>query len=313
MPKIGISSCLLGKKVRHDGGHKNNRFVNDILTNYMKFYDFCPEMGCGLGVPRKPIHLLKSDGEIQLVDSKDPLKNYTSLMQEYAHPLSIEIGAKLNGFIFKSKSPSCGMERVPVYNGKPNSSPNYTGVGLFADIFIKNNPDLPTEEEGRLNDSHIRENFLERVYAHFRFHKIKKRSVNSLLKFHASYKFSIMARGSQYPSELGRLAASANNANIEQVYKDYFHRFMQIMKIQATRKKHINTMQHIMGYYKKELDSVSKHEILEIFDSYKTFEVPLSTPMAILNLFQKKYQNEYLKSQYYLNPYPKSLALRASI
>ena len=313
-PNIGISSCLLGHKVRYDGGHKNNKFIADTLENFFTFDSFCHEVGSGMGIPRPPIQLKNINDKISLVDKNFPDIELQDKISNYYLSISNNIEHNLNGYILKSKSPSCGMERVPLYNENPNCTPNYSGVGIFAKDLIKNNPDIPIEEEGRLNDAKIRENFLERVYAHFRFQCIKENmKIAQLLEFHASYKFSIMARGSQYTSILGKIAASATTANIHDIKELYLIEFMKVMKIKATRNKHINSMQHIMGYFKNELDSDSKHELLNVFDSYKNNEVPLSTPMALLNLFQRKYKNPYIAKQYYLNPYPQALALRANI
>ena len=311
-PIIGLSSCLAGKKVRYDGGHKNNKFIVETLDKYFDFVHFCPEAGSGMGTPRDPIHLKKQDNEIIVIDKLN--NNYKKQIKEYYYEQVEQRSSSMSGYILKSKSPSCGMERVPIFSDKENCTPDYNGIGIFAFELLKNNPNLPVEEEGRLNDSLIRENFLERVYAHSRFHTIYPNiTVHKLLEFHASYKFVIMTRGNRFTSFLGNIAASANNQNINQVAEKYFYEFMKVLKIKATRNKHINSMQHIMGYFKKQLDPVSKKELLEVFESYKNAEVPLSTPMAILNLFQKKYNNDYISKQYYLNPYPQSLALRANI
>ncbi|MDC0430586.1 DUF523 and DUF1722 domain-containing protein [Candidatus Thioglobus sp.] len=310
-PNIGISACLMGHKVRFDGSHKNNKFVNEVANHYFNPVTVCPEVGAGMGTPRPPIHLYNSNQGILLVDRDDHAIDYSEPMHEFAQQESLLLADQLNGFIFKSKSPSCGIERVPIYQDG-NKMPDYSGIGAFTQIFTQVNPNIPIEDEGRLNDSKIKENFLERVYAHYRFSMTEK-TVSDLLDFHASYKYSIMARGSQYPSILGRIAASARHDNIEETREVYFKEFMQIMKIQASRSKHVNTMQHIMGYFKNELDADSKQELLSVFDSYKNYEVPLSTPMALLNLFQRRYKNNYLSTQYYLNPYPKELALRANI
>ena len=310
-PNVGISACLMGFKVRYDGGHKNNKFIHEVAEQYFNYVTTCPEIGAGMGTPRPPIHLYKSKDDILLVDRDDHSIDFTKAMQAFAQESAESFAKSLNGFVFKAKSPSCGIERVPIHQDI-NSNPDYRGIGAFAKIFIQMNPNIPVEDEGRLNDSKIRENFFERVYAHYRFTMIND-TVHELTKFHAAYKYSIMARGSQYPSILGKIASSANRQNIKEVRQEYFTEFMKIMKIQATRKKHINTMQHIMGYFKNQLDFESKQELLSVFDSYKNYEVPLSTPMALINLFQRRFKNEYLSNQYYLNPYPKELALRANI
>ncbi len=313
-PVVGISGCLLGQKVRYDGGHKNNKFANDILGNFFTFKAFCPEVGSGMGTPRPPIQLKKINDKVSLVDKHFPDIDLKNKITDYYQSISSNIENSINGYILKSKSPSCGMERVPLYNDNPNCTPDYSGIGIFAKELITNNLDVPIEEEGRLNDPTIRENFLERVYAHYRFQSIQQQmTTTQLFEFHASYKYSIMARGSQYTSILGKIAASANRKNIHEVKEVYILKFMEIMKIKATRNKHINSMQHIMGYFKNDLDYDSKHELLSVFESYKKNEVPLSTPMALLNLFQRKYKNPYIGKQYYLNPYPQSLALRANI
>ncbi len=312
-PKIGISACLLGDKVRYDGGAKYHKLLSELVEPYVEYTKVCPEVAAGMGIPRPAIHLQKVAQEIRLLDTKEISTDWTQAIQDSSQKIISTLPDDLSGFVFKAKSPSCGMAKVPVYPAQKNSNPNHNGIGFFAKAFMKNYPLIPTEEEGRLTDAKLRENFFERVYALYRWQQLKFETPVELINFHASYKFSLMARGSQCPYGLGRIVAIVTKENLATIKKQYIQNFMQVMKIVATREKHINVMQHIMGYFKKDLDAQDKQILLKAFKSYQNNETPLSTPIALLNYFQEKINQPYIKQQYYLNPYPASLALRANI
>jgi uncharacterized protein YbgA (DUF1722 family)/uncharacterized protein YbbK (DUF523 family) len=313
IPVIAVSACLMGDKVRFDGGHKLHKFVSEKINPYFRFVKICPEIEVGMGVPRPPIHLYKSNsGDIKLVNRDNHSLDYTKKMIEVTNHRSSQLGGEISGLILKSKSPSCGMSRVPIYRDE-HETPDYSGVGMFAKNFMERCPLLPVEEEGRLNDPTLRENFFERVYAYCRWKQIDTSNPKELINFHTSYKYSLMARGPTFPSQLGRIVAGVTKHNAEEKSQSYIELFMTTMAKKATRAKHVNAMQHVMGYFKKELEKEDKDELLKTMNSYKNCEVPLSTPMALIRLYQRKHKNKYIEGQWYLNPYPESLALRANI
>jgi len=306
---IGTSSCLLGSRVRHDGSHKRDRFLTDVLSEYFDFQPFCPETSIGMSIPRPAIRLIRRSDEIRLVESDKPENDYTESMQE----LSARYAAGLNdisGYILKSKSPSCGMERVNLYNEK--GYPEKKGVGLFAYELIKANPHLPVEEEGRLHDARLRENFIERVFAFHRWREMMSSdySVNGLMNFHKQHKFILLAHNESIYRELGKLVAQANIDNLDDTAGAYIENFTTAMKHIATRKRHVNVLQHCMGFMKQQLESDDKSELLELFDKYARGEVPLVVPVTLLKHHFRKNPNEYMIDQLYMNPYPEELMLR---
>lgn len=306
---IGVSSCLLGNEVRYDGGHKRDRYVTDVLSEYFDFQAYCPEMAIGLGVPRPTIQLLAKDATVHLVDSKDSMLNYTGQMRETTGPYCRQLN-DLSGYILKSRSPSCGMERVKLY--KENGNVSSDGVGIFADELMTTNPHLPVEEEGRLNDAHIRENFIERVYAFHRWKKMLSEglSVKNLMDYHRQHKLILLAHNESIYRKLGKLVAATTRDNLEQQAETYLTLFTEAMKHKATRKQHVNVLQHAMGYLKKVIDTEDKAELLEVFEQYTRGEVPLVVPVTLLKHHFRKNPDEYIEDQFYMTPYPGELMLR---
>ena len=312
-PLLGISACLLGKKVRFDGGHKNNKYVQTLVTEHVVAVPVCPEAEIGLGVPRPPIQLRKMNGKVRLVVSKTIDLDLTEKMHDYSVRKATDLGG-LDGFVFKKDSPSCGVFRVPVVVGE-NGARSRDGVGAFAKVFTDRYPLIPVEEEGRLNDPVLRENFLGRVYSYRRWKEMlnHKNTVNGLVQFHSQHKFMLMVRGSSYYSELGRLVANTKTSDLAENQKIYIHRFMQIMSKPTRRGQHVNVMHHAMGYMKKRMEREDKRELLAIIDAYRKETVPLITPLTLLRHHARKHSCGYLISQYYFEPYPASLALRSSL
>ena len=224
---IGVSSCLLGLEVRHDGSHKRNRFITDILSEHFDFVPFCPEMAIGLGTPRPAIRLIKKAGQVRLVDSKNSNNDYTELMQNTSAAYSKQL-PDMSGYILKNKSPSCGMERVNLYN--ESGMPEKKGVGLFALQLMQTNPNLPIEEEGRLHDAAMRENFIERVYAYHRWQKMWQQGVTvaSLMEFHKRHKLILLAHDEPAYRSLGKLVAASNKENLEDNAGQYISRLSLI-------------------------------------------------------------------------------------
>ncbi|MGR8953041.1 MAG: YbgA family protein, partial [Gammaproteobacteria bacterium] len=238
---IGISSCLLGQEVRFDGGHKHDSYITGTLGQYFEFHPFCPEVAIGLGVPRPTLHLVKVDDRIRCVGIKDPEHDVTERLRDYADALK-DRHAELCGYILKKDSPSCGMERVKIYGG---SQPRREGVGIYAEAMMQANPLLPVEEEGRLGDPGLRENFIQRVYVYYRWKRLLTGgiSVQSLTRFHARHKLIIMSHADY--RELGQMLAGLNRGNLAEVAEEYITRLMKLLKHVPTRSQHVNVLQHI--------------------------------------------------------------------
>lgn len=307
--KIGVSSCLLGFEVRHDGSHKRDRYITDTLGEYFHYIPFCPETAIGLGTPRPAIRLLRKDSDIHLVESREQNVDHTAKMKTVSSTYCRQVG-DLSGYILKNKSPSCGMERVNVYDEK--GMPQKEGVGLFAAELLANQPNLPVEEEGRLRDARVRENFIERVFCYHRWQKMLAEglSKHALMEFHRQHKYILLAHNEKLYRKIGKLVADVTKKNLKDTADDYLHMFMQAMKKKTTPKTHVNVLQHSMGYLKKHLDSEDKTELLEIFSRYAKGELPLIVPLTLLNHHFRKYPQQYIQQQFYMNPYPEELMLR---
>ena len=311
VPRVGVSACLLGREVRFDGGHKHDRYVTGKLGEVFNLVPVCPEVEAGMGVPRPVIQLRRINGETRLMRSDGSI-DYTEAMMKVASRRALTLGSEISGFIFKSKSPTCGMERVPMANAE-GVKQDRSGVGLFVQQFTRLAPLVPIEEEGRLNDPMLRENFLERVYSFQRWKEVDPEDIRGFIAFHERHKLILMARGSACYSQLGRIVAGVTRKDLAQRREQYIATFMQVMKGLATRKRHYNVLQHVMGYFKQKIDSEDKRELLDLMQSYREMQVPLATPIAILKHHLRKHPDSYLRNQHYFDPYPGTLALRASI
>lgn len=307
--RIGISTCLLGEKVRYDGGHKHDRFITQILGPFMEFVPVCPEVEAGFGIPREAFHLEGDIDHPRLITVKTH-HDHTDRMVTWAQNRIRELESEaLCGFIFKSKSPSSGLFRVKVYNR--SGMPVQQGVGLFARAFTEHFPLLPVEEDGRLYDMPLRENFIERIFVYHRWQTIQTElNPQSLIAFHTRHKLLIMAHSPEHYRLLGKLTASVTKSNLLEKSADYVKILMEGMRMKSTIKKNINVLQHVMGYFKKNLAADEKQEMLEIIDQYRNAFVPLIVPITLLNHYIRKYEQPYLKEQYYMNPHPLELQLR---
>ena len=308
--KIGVSSCLLGKEVRYNGGHSHDRYVTGTLGQHFTFVDVCPEVEAGFGIPRETLRLVGDPDAPRLMTTKTK-KDFTDKMQDWVKRRITELEKEdLCGFIFKKGSPSSGMERVRVYTEK--GMPSNRGSGMFARAFMDHFPLIPTEEDGRLNDSTLRENFIERIFAlrRWRLMAAERKSLGNLVAFHTAHKLQIMSHSVKHYRELGRLVALGKELDIQLLYKQYEALFMQALSLQATVKKNVNVLQHIAGYFKKQLSKDEKHELQEVIGQYHNYFTPLIVPVTLSNHFIRKYDQEYLKKQYYLNPHPIELKLR---
>ncbi|MBN2684933.1 MAG: DUF523 and DUF1722 domain-containing protein [Pontiellaceae bacterium] len=307
--RIGVSQCLLGEKVRYDGQHKHDAYITGVLGQWFEFVPVCPEVECGMSIPREPIRLEGDVEHPELVSISK--KNWTKQMTTWCERRIEELADEGPcGFIFKRKSPSCGMERVKVYSGK--GMPENKGQGLFAAAFMRHFPDLPVEEEGRLNDPCLRENFIERVFTLKRWRELLAAGSgpSGLVKFHEQHKYLLMAHSIPLYRELGRVTADLKSRPIEQIQVDYHQLLMKALALRATVKKHVNVLQHMAGYFKRELNSDEKMELQEVIERYHDGHVPLIVPITIINHYVRKYDEPYLRDQFYLNPHPIELRLR---
>lgn len=308
--KIGISSCLLGHKVRYNGGHALDRYLVETLGRHVEYVPVCPESECGLGVPRETMHLMGDPQKPRLVTTKTKI-DHTDQMKAWGQNRLKELAkADLCGFIFKSKSPSSGMERVKVYTDK--GMPRKVGVGIFAAMFMAAFPLIPVEEDGRLNDPDLRENFIVRVFTLKKWRAVrqKRAGLGRLVDFHTSVKLLLLAHSPKDYRELGRLVAEAKKYPLKDLYRQYEAHLMHALRFKATVKKNSNVLQHMLGYFKKTLTAVEKQELLEIINQYRNGLIPLIVPVTLMNHYARKYEVDYLKQQTYLNPHPIDLKLR---
>ena len=307
---IGISACLLGENVRYNGGHALDRFLRDTLGTYVHYVSVCPEVECGFGIPRETFRLLGDSKRPRLVTSRTGV-DHTDRMEAWARKRVGELeNDDLCGFIFKSDSPSSGMERVKVYDDK--GVPRKIGVGLFARVFIEHFPLIPVEEEGRLHDPILRENFIERIFTYklYREAMEEKERIKNLVDFHTRHKLLLMAHSPKHLQQMGHLVANAKQFPQKEVIRQYEKLLMETMSLKPSTAKHTNVLHHIMGYFKKDLSSDEKRELLEVVDEYRQGLIPLIVPVTLMNHYVRKYDESYLKDQVYLNPHPLELRLR---
>lgn len=302
----------MGQKVRFDGGHKKYHYATELLSEFFDIEAICPEVESGLPIPRPTIHLRGDPESPSIVEVMNPQNEHTERLVNYSKEKVKGLDG-LSGFILKNKSPTCGMERVKVYQEKPKQPK--MGVGVFAKELIERYPLLPVEEEGRLNDPHIRENFVERVFVYHRWQTqvLSDPSSKSLLKFHTEHKLTLLAHHQEVYRELGRELSNLKDVNIDTYLHSYFSKFMSAMRKRANRKTHTNVLMHIQGYFKENIDGQDKAELKESIERYRDGQLPLVVPMTLLKHHLLKNPDEYLQTQRYLFPYPEELMLRNHI
>jgi uncharacterized protein YbgA (DUF1722 family)/uncharacterized protein YbbK (DUF523 family) len=308
--RIGVSECLLGHQVRYDGGHKWDRFLTDTLGQYVEYVPVCPEVECGLGVPREAMRLIGDPESPRLVTIRTR-EDLTDRMVAWARGRVKELEEEnLCGFIFKSDSPSSGMERVKVYTDK--GMPEKKGKGIFASIFMEHFPLIPVEEEGRLHDPKLRENFIESIFTLMRWRELlsQGKSVRNLVAFHTQNKMLLFSHSEKHHRMMGKLVAAGKSAPANELYEKYETLLMEALKLKTTIKKNTNVLQHMMGYFKQQLSSDEKQEMLEVIGEYRKGYIPLIVPVTLLNHYVRKYKEPYLVQQTYLNPHPIALQLR---
>ncbi len=311
--KIGISSCLLGNEVRWNAGHKKDKYLTNILGQFVDYVPVCPEVEAGFGIPRETFRLVGDPEQPRLITFKSKV-DHTDRMLDWAKKRLKGLESEdLCGFIFKSDSPSSGMIRVKVYNEK--GMPHKVGVGIFARAFMEHFPLIPVEDDGRLNDPMIRENFILQIFTmkRWRDNLARRRSMGSLVDFHTRNKLLILSHSQKHYRLMGKLVAEGKKLPIKELYDQYQLLLMEALKLKSTIRKNGNVLQHLMGYFKKQLTPDEKQELLEIFEQYRNQLVPLIVPVTLINHFVRKYDQPYLKQQTYLNPHPMELKLRTYV
>lgn len=308
--RIGVSSCLLGEEVRWDGGHKRDRFVTDLLGQFVEFVKVCPEVESGLPVPRPTLRLV-GEPDAPRLEFGATGEDYTSTLVAWAERRVAALAKlELCGYVLKSDSPSCGMERVKVY-GKGGMGVK-KGRGLFARVLMERLPLLPVEEDGRLNDAKLRETFVERIFAYRRWRDFEAEpfALGRLVAFHAAHKYLLLAHSPEHYASLGRLVARGKQLGRAELLEQYGVGFARAMAKPATRGRHFNVLQHMAGYFKDELDEESRAELHQALSDYRVGLVPLVVPLTLIRHHVRARNVEYLAGQIYLAPHPKELMLR---
>ena len=308
--RIGVSACLLGEEVRFDGGHKRNTFLTEVLDPHVEFIPVCPEVEMGMGTPRETLRLVRRGDGLRLITTRTTI-DHTDAMTEWAsHRLDLLEGQDLSGYVLKSDSPSCGMERVKTYSdGEP---PRRDGRGLFAAALLERMPLLPVEEEGRLSDPVLRENFIERVFAYRRLQDLfrSRWTVRALIAFHTAHKMTLLAHSTRAYNALGRLVAPATTLPRAKLRDQYSTRFMQTLAIPATRARHTNVLQHMAGHLKKVVDAASREELAGTILDYRHGFVPLAVPLTLIRHHARLHKVDYLQGQTYIRPHSSELMLK---
>jgi uncharacterized protein YbgA (DUF1722 family)/uncharacterized protein YbbK (DUF523 family) len=309
--RLGISTCLLGEPVRYDGGHKLDRYLTGTLGLFVEWVPVCPEVEMGLPTPRESMRLVGDAVNPRLMAPKSGA-DHTDAMIAWAKKRVEELAAEgLHGFVFKKDSPSSGLYRVRVYNEKGMAQRN--GTGMFPREVMRRYPLLPVEEEGRLNDMHLRENFIERVFTYFRWTEMlnKEPTPGGLVSFHTAHKLTLMAHSPHHYTEMGRLVADAGIQHWDEMVSAYGNQLMEGLRVMGTRGKHVNVMQHLMGFLKNHITTQDKQELLHHIEDYRIELLPLVVPLTLLKHHLNRYPVPgWVHKQVYLNPYPKELMLR---
>ena len=312
-PKIAISACLLGHEVRYNGGHKASSLCKEALARHFDYVPLCPEVAIGLGTPREPIRLVGDIAAPRAVGTVNRQLDVTEQLAAYGREMA-SAQQEISGYIFMQQSPSCGVERVKVYqdNGKPADK---SGRGIYANAFCSARPDLPVEEDGRLNDPVLRENFITRVYAYARWQALLQSGLtrHAIIAFHASYKYQLMANHPQQYRELGRMLGSMGQQTADEIGPRYFSLLMAALKKPATRGSHSNVLQHLSGYLRPALSDDERSEMHQLIQQYRTGSVPLVVPLTLLKHHFRRNPQPYIALQAYMQPHPEDLGLRNAL
>jgi uncharacterized protein YbgA (DUF1722 family)/uncharacterized protein YbbK (DUF523 family) len=308
--RLGISRCLLGDEVRFDGGHKRDNFLTDVLGRYVEWVPVCPEVEAGLGTPREAMRLIGDPQRPRLVTIRSGRDHTPALLRLRDDRIDQLKTLNLSGYVFKKDSPSCGMERVRVYY--EHGMPSRNGVGIFARAFREQFPLIPVEEEGRLCDPALRENFIERVFCYRRYQDLLQKggARHAIVRFHTIHKYLLLSHSQPHYETLGRLVGQAKQSRPKELALKYGEFFMKALAVKATVRKHVNVMHHILGYFKNQLATQEKAELLSVIDDYYRGLMPLIVPLTLIKHYARLFDVAYIREQVYLNPHPKELMLR---
>jgi uncharacterized protein YbgA (DUF1722 family)/uncharacterized protein YbbK (DUF523 family) len=309
---LAVSACLLGEKIRFDGGDKHDRFITDELGQFAQFVPFCPEH-IAYGTPRPSVRLVRVHDGVRVRSNKDGSDLTGALERESAHELERISAEPLCGIIFKSKSPSCGMKSAKRYleNGFCEGKED----GVFMAMCRERFPHLPMEEEGRLQDMWLRENFVMQVFAYDRFERFRVSSpdMKELVKFHTEHKFMLQSKNEMLYRQLGNVVANRDALPFETVLERYEHLFKTAIAHKSSIKRTRNVLEHMAGFFKNVLSREEKKILHGHIRDYAQKIVPLIVPLSTIRLYAKKYNTAYLLDQRFLDPYPKTLSLRSHL
>lgn len=307
---VGLSSCLAGQQVRYNGGHTQSQLCLKTLSEYFEFNTFCPEVAAGFGTPRPTMRLVGDPNRPRLIFSDGDYDQNLAPQLETGYREKLENLSHLDGYILMKNSPSCGLERIKIYQQNGYAHPQ-KGQGLFATALRERYPLLPLEEEGRLHDPALRENFVLRVYTHhnFRFEVLNEPNYHKLIQFHSSYKYVLMAHSQAIYKQLGRYLADAHSLPLAHVLQSYFETLMTALAAPATRRGHANVMLHLLGYLKNSVGSDARQNIVDIINRYRQAKLPMITPLTLLRHYIDQSGSGYIKAQRYWQPYPEDLGL----
>ena len=307
--RVGVSSCLVGQSVRFDGGHKRHAYIAETLARYFELVPVCPEMALGLGTPREPIRLVRTESGVRARGSKSTELDVTEPLRSFGRQMADRLDA-LSGYIWKRASPSCGMERVKVY--MPNGMPTKDGRGAFAEEFMAAHPLLPCEEEGRLGDPVLRENFMTRVFVRHRWLTMVASGITRgrLVAFHTDHKLLILAHDPVAYRRLGRMVADTAHEEIDTIAERYASELMTALQRRAGRRQHGNILQRLLGFISRQISDDDRGELVQLIERYREGIIPLIVPLTLFNHHLRRQPNGYAERQYYLQPYPQELALR---
>lgn len=309
--RVGISACLLGEEVRFDGGHKRDRFLTDVLGPHVEWVPLCPEVEMGMGTPRETLRLERVGSGVRMITTRTGIDHTDGMHAWSARRLDQLAREDLCGYVLKKDSPSCGMERVKLYPAGGGMA-SRAGRGLFAQALLARFPLLPVEEEGRLSDPRLRENFIERIFAYRRLTDLFRTrwTPGSLVAFHTAHKMALLAHSTTAYQELGRLVARARDLPRAGLRAAYESGFMRTLSIIATPARHTNVLMHMAGHLKKLVDAASRQELAECIKDYRRGLVPLVVPLTLIRHHVRVHDVAYLKGQTYLEPHPRELMLR---
>jgi len=310
IPRLGISQCLLGEQVRYDGGHKRDRFLTDTLSQFVEWIPICPEVESGLGTPREAMRLVGTPEAPRLMTIKTQ-NDHTATLNRFCHRKIHELKSfGLDGFVFKKDSPSCGIKQVRVY--QHGSSPSRKGRGLFAQAFQTFFPLIPIEDEDRLNDPEIRQNFIARVFGYHRWQNLlgSRLTRGSLVGFHTHHKYLLLAHSRPHHDKLGHLVASVNHFTPKQLALQYGATFMEALKVKTTVRKHVNVLKHLVGLFKKQISQAQRIELQDVIDDFHRGLTPFIAPLTLINHYVREHHIDSLAEQVYLQPHPNELFLK---